>query len=264
MTAEVGGYDSTYVPALAAAEDRHFWFRARNAVIRAVVSNIEATLSPGYRVLEVGCGTGNTLRVLDAVCRRGTVLGMDAQREGLAYARPRVSCQVVQGDLRHAPFAPSVRFDMVGMFDVLEHIPDDVDALAAVRECVSPHGALVLTVPASPALWSAFDVAARHCRRYTARHLGASLAAAGFKVEYMTPFMAGLYPIAWLQRRGKRPRAGGRHSTDPILADLRIVPVVNGALAWLLAQEAPLVAARFRLPLGTSLLAIASPRRDGL
>src|SRR5512139_2903984 len=62
MSAPSGGYDAGYVPSLAAVEDRHFWFRARNVVIRAAVTKLEARLPSGYRVLEIGCGTGNTLR----------------------------------------------------------------------------------------------------------------------------------------------------------------------------------------------------------
>jgi hypothetical protein len=68
--------------------------------------------------------------------------------------------------------------------------------------------------------------------------------------------MARLYPIARFSRRrqsGRGPKAGG----DPVLEDLRIVPLVNDVLAWILAREAPLIAARRRLPQGTSLIVIA-------
>jgi SAM-dependent methyltransferase len=258
MIPEDGGYDASYAPILAAAEDRHFWFRARNTVIRAVSSKIETTLPSGYRVIEVGCGTGNTLRVLSAVCHRGSVVGMDSQREGLSFARRRVSSPLFQADIRRLPFGPSVRFDLIGMFDVLEHIPDDVGALNALRARLTAHGVLLLTVPAAPELWSSFDIAARHCRRYTADSLESTLTAAGFEVDYLSPFMASLYPIAWFKRRWQRTREPEAGRIDPVLDDLRIVPLVNGPLARLLALEAPLIAARRRLPFGTSLLAIAS------
>ena len=258
MTPRDGGYDARYAPILAAAEDRHFWFRARNAVIRAVASKIERTLPSGYRVIEVGCGTGNTLRMLSAVCHRGSVLGMDWQREGLSFARQRVSCPLVQADIRNLPFGPSIRFDLIGLFDVLEHIPDHVGALTALRARLTARGVLLLTVPAAPELWSSFDIAARHCRRYTAESVTAALTAAGFEVDYLSPFMASLYPLAWFRRRWRRTRELDAGRGDAVLEDLRIVPLVNSPLAWLLASEAPLIAARRRLPLGTSLLAIAS------
>ena len=252
-----GGYDERYVSALAAVEDRHFWFRARNAVIRSVASMIEPTLPEQYRILEVGCGTGNTLRVLSDVCRRGTVVGMDAQHRGLLVARERLSCPLLQADIRDFPFGHEVRFDVAAMFDVLEHIPDDVGALAAVRTCLRPGGWLLLTVPAGPELWSAFDVAARHCRRYTIDGLRQTLNAAGLQPDYLSPFMASLYPLALVKRR---PRADRRHAhggRDPVLDDLRVLPLLNDVLTWVLAREAPLIAARRQLRRGTSLIAIA-------
>ena len=253
-----GGFDASYFPHLVAAEDRHFWFRARNAVIRAVVAALEPQLPAGYRVLEVGCGSGNTLRVLEAVCRRGFVVGLDSEREGLATARQRVSCGVIAADLRALPFDPSIAFDVVAMFDVLEHIPDDGAALAATRSRMRPGATLLITVPAAPELWGPFDEAAHHCRRYTIGTLSAVLQSCGFDVRYLSPFMASLYPLAWLKRRLLRSRRLGTASTDAVLDDLRVVPVVNACLAWLLAAEAGPIAARRRLPFGTSLLAIAT------
>jgi SAM-dependent methyltransferase len=250
----MSGFDSRYTPHLLAAEDRHFWFRARNSVIGAVAQRLLPSLPADYRVLEVGCGNGNTLRVLDALCRRGSLIGIDSHREGLALAGRRVRCPLVQADIRMPPFADAVRFDLVCMFDVLEHIDDDVGALADIRTRMTEKGVLLLTVPAGPELWSAFDVAARHCRRYTPVSLTSALTAGGFRVEYLSPFMTVLYPLAWIKRRWPARAAGGR---DPVLDDLRIVPVVNGLLAWLLARDASLVAARRRLPFGTSLIAIA-------
>jgi SAM-dependent methyltransferase len=257
LTPDDGGYDERYVSALAAAEDRHFWFRARNAVIRAAASTIEPTLASHYRVLEVGCGTGNTLRVLAEVFRRGWVVGVDAQYGGLVVARDRLSCPLVQADIRHLPFHQPSRFDVAALFDVIEHIQDDVGALAALRPWLTAGGRVLLTVPAAPELWSAFDVAARHCRRYTVERLQQTLTAAGFQIDYISPFMASLYPVAFVRRRSNARRRQTLARRDPVLEDLRVVPLVNGVLAWILGREAPLIAARHQLRRGTSLIAIA-------
>jgi cyclopropane fatty-acyl-phospholipid synthase-like methyltransferase len=61
-------YDPHYFKPLSAIEDRHFWFRARNQVIAGLVGQLTARLPAGYRVLEVGCGTGNVLRALEEAC----------------------------------------------------------------------------------------------------------------------------------------------------------------------------------------------------
>ncbi|HMD36851.1 MAG TPA: methyltransferase domain-containing protein, partial [Vicinamibacterales bacterium] len=194
-----------------------------------------------------------TLRVMAAECRRGRVFGIDAQREGLEYARRRVGARVAQADAAHPPFGAATAFDLVGMFDVLEHIDDDVGALSAIRDLIVDRGFVVITVPASPKLWSAFDVASHHRRRYEAAGLGDAIRRAGFSVEYLSPFMSVLYPIAWIRRRAVA-------AADPFaaaLADLRVVPGVNGVLRLMASAEAFAIARRRRLAFGTSLIAIA-------
>jgi len=245
---------------LARAEDKHFWFRARNRVIGATVQRVVASLPEGYRILEVGCGTGNVLRVLEEVCARGTVTGMDLFAEGLEFARQRTRCALVVGDIHHPPF--DTPFDLVGMFDVLEHLPDDVEVLRAVRRLVAPGRVLLLTVPAHPELWSYFDEASCHCRRYRINELRTKLTSAGFEIEFMTEFMAGLYPLVWAGRRvaglKKRRNSDTAASNLELTArELRIVPGFNGLMLWLLSKEAGWIAARRRLPLGTSIMAVA-------
>jgi SAM-dependent methyltransferase len=254
-------YDPSYFPKLAAIEDRHFWFRARNRAIGALVAELARGLPPEYRVLEAGCGTGNALRVLEQVCPRGSVIGMDLFPEGLRFARRRVRCPLVAGDMARPPFR--TRFELIGLFDVLEHHPDDAAVLAHIRSLLAPGGKLVLTVPAHPSLWSYFDEESRHCRRYEERELRDKLAAAGFQVDYLTPYMAATFPLMWAGRRlasflDRRPRG------QLAARELRVTPGINGLLALLLAPETRWIARRKRLPMGSSLLAVATagPRQS--
>src|SRR5262245_10382506 len=85
------GYNPACFAALFEVEDRHFWFAARNRAIAGVVAHATRGLARGYRVLEVGCGTGCTLRMLQDQCTGGRVFGMDLFIEGLRYARRRTS-----------------------------------------------------------------------------------------------------------------------------------------------------------------------------
>jgi SAM-dependent methyltransferase len=258
-----GGYDARYIPTLRAVENRHFWFRARNAVLEGIVRRIEPTLRPDYQILEVGCGTGNTLRVLSRICTRGRVYGMDFQIEGLHIARHRTARPVLQGDIRRAPFGRRFLFDAVGMFDVLEHIDEDEAVLAAIRSQLVPDGLLLLTVPAGPELWSTFDVAAHHRRRYTAAELGRKLQRCGFSLEYLSPFMVVLYPLLWVRRRFSSRVSQAEDLFQASLAEFRIIPFANAALFLALRAEAPFIASRRVLPFGTSLLAVARRSSNG-
>ena len=258
--AKAASYDPGLYENLVEVEDRHFWFQARNRAITAVFESLRAGLRPGYRVLEVGCGTGNVLRDLQRSALGGSVVGMDMHLEGLRYAQRRVNpALLVRADAGHPPF--SVRFDVVGLFDVLEHLDDDVGVLRQLRELMSPGGALMLTVPAHGSLWSYFDVASRHRRRYELADLNEKLVAAGYSVEYITLYMAVLHPILWAGRRLTATR--GRRTEDAAAAwslaeaDLRVRPVSGAVLGFLLKQELAWLRRRRPLPMGASLLAVA-------
>lgn len=249
-----GGYDPSFFADLCAVEDRHFWFRGRNRMISRVLAQLASGLGRGYRVLEVGCGDGNVLRHLPDACPGGLLIGMDYFAEGLRIARGRASCALVQGDLATPPFAAG--FHIAGVFDVLEHLPDDVAAMRHLWRLLEPGGRLVVTVPAHPSLWSDFDVASGHCRRYRHDELQDKLEEAGFRVERLTYCMSSIYPLVRLSRaiarRPEKERVG-----DAVRRELRIVPLLNGILAFLLAREGEWVGRGRSLPVGTSLLTVA-------
>jgi hypothetical protein len=124
---------------------------------------------------------------------------------------------------------------------------------------LKPGGALILTVPAHMSLWSYFDVASCHHRRYTRARLGQILRESEFEIEYLTEFMMSLFPLVWLLRRIKggsgmmdRERAAQKAANE-----LTVVPILNGILKLILSVEAFAIKRRWRLPVGTSLLAVA-------
>jgi SAM-dependent methyltransferase len=191
---------------------------------------------------------------------------MDAYVEGLRYARGRTACPLVAGDARRLPFR--AKFDLVGAFDVIEHVEDDLSLLGALGSVLRPGGTLLITVPACETLWSYFDVAACHCRRYEPADLRRKLVAAGYRVNYLTHYMTAIFPLVWLLRktRGRRARRQGelmdaKGRKEHALPDLRVVPLLNALLEAIVTQERHLIRRRVTLPFGTSLLACAS--KDG-
>src|SRR5262249_49438315 len=134
-------------------------------------------------------------------------------------------------------------FDIIGMFDVLEHLEDDIDILSHLFRLLKPGGRLVLTVPAHMSLWSYFDETACHFRRYKRRGLCAKLAEVGFEPEFVTEFMMTLFPLVWLGRRlnrlSRNPVSSRNRISDQQLFDreLRVVPVVNSLLRWFIGVE---------------------------
>jgi SAM-dependent methyltransferase len=261
LKSSTGGYDPFFFDRLAAIEDRHFWFCARDRVIFELANRIASRMEPGHLVLEVGCGTGNVLRALVKAFPHGKVVGLDLWFHGLCHAQKRFGGLLVQGDARSFPFRK--QFDLIGAFDVIEHIPEDVETLIALRRLLTPNGELMLTVPAHQYLWSYFDEAAFHCRRYSAEELRVKLNEAGFTVEFLSQYMFTIWPLVWAFRKLSgifKPRQpnGARALSEK---EFRIVPVVNGLLKFLLGLEARWLAAGRTLPLGTSLIAVARPAK---
>lgn len=252
-----GGYDPAFFQQLARVEDRHFWFQARNHLIFKISRKLVSALAPGYRVLEVGCGSGNVLRTLRQACPDGTVVGLELWFDGLRLAQGRSAGPLVQGDVRHCPFGKP--FHLIGMFDVLEHVPEDLETLRALREALTPGGRLMLTVPAHQYLWSYFDQAAHHCRRYSSQEIRDRLVQAGFQVEFLSQFMTCIFPLVWLVRKlsSWHQRPDSDDAKTLTVREFRVVPVMNGLLTALLKLETLWLSGGHRLPIGTSLIVVA-------
>jgi SAM-dependent methyltransferase len=250
-----GGYDPFFFDRLARIEDRHFWFRARNELIQGLAARISSSLKPCDMVLEIGCGTGNVLRVLEKAFPKCRLVGLELWLDGLRHARSRSGACLVQADIRNSPFGK--QFDLVGMFDVLEHIAEDRETLTLVHHALRPGGKLLLTVPAHQWLWSYFDEAAHHCRRYSADGIRRKLEEAGFEVEVLTQFMACLLPLVWAYRKLAALRKNASSAQQKASDEFRLVPAVNGILAGLLRLEAKWICRGHVLPIGTSLVVVA-------
>jgi SAM-dependent methyltransferase len=185
---------------------------------------------------------------------------MDLYRDGLRLARSRGSAPLVVGDALAPPFAPV--FDLVCLFDVIEHLDDEAGVLEAARELLKPGGRLLVTVPAHRRLWSYADEYADHRRRYSRQELVSRLQEAGFGPPSTGYFMAPLLPAMWLGRRLAARRARGAGAAEPTVAELarreyRPPRLLNTLAELALAPEAMLARRGLALPLGTSLLAVA-------
>jgi SAM-dependent methyltransferase len=164
--------------------------------------------------------------------------------------------ELIQGDALHLPYA--AEFDVVGAFDVIEHIEDDERVLQQMASAVAPGGGVIITVPQHPFLWSPFDDYSHHCRRYTRRELVRHLLVAGLNVMRVTSFVSLLLP-AMLLSRVKLSR--GQHgSTDPA-EEFRISPLANKVAAAVMHAERVLIRGGMSLPVGGSLLAVATRPR---
>lgn len=242
------GYEPALYAALALLEAGNFWFRSRNALLIWALGHY---FGQARSLLEIGCGTGFVLSGIGAALPALRLCGSEIYASALPFAAGRApGAELMQADARQIPFAEE--FDVVGAFDVIEHIADDAGVLRQLYRAAAPGAGLLLTVPQHPFLWGEYDVRAHHVRRYTARELRLKVRAAGFEVLRTTSFVSLLLPLlAVSRRRAARPSA----RYDP-LDDLRLGPRTNALLEKTLTAERALIRAGVSFPAGGSLLVI--------
>ncbi len=230
-----------------AVDESHWWYRGRRRVIRAEIDRLG--LPPGARVLDAGCGSGRTMQELAGY---GRVSGIELSPDAAEVARARGLGEVHIGSLEHLPWEDE-SFDLITCLDVIEHIDDDIGALAELRRVCVPGGWLLVTVPAYQALWSAHDEANHHRRRYSRPMLRGAVLAAGWRIERMTSFNSLLLGPAAIVRVARRRQP----ADDGYAGDLSVGPAwLNGALEQPLALEAAWLSRGGTLPAGLSLLAV--------
>ena len=245
------GFDPALHAELASLEARNFWFRARNKLI---VHALKTRMPTMGAFLEIGCGTGYVLSDIINAFPTLDAMGSELFTEGLGYAANRLpSVSLMQMDARRIPFRDCL--DVVGAFDVLEHIAEDEHVLREIHGALKPQGMLLLTVPQHPWLWSRQDEYAHHVRRYHRRDLKAKLENAGYAITWETSFVTLLLPLLMVSRMSPWKRV----DDDPFV-EFRIPRWLDASLYGVLRAEASLINAGIRLPVGGSLMIAATKR----
>lgn len=234
---------------MAEVDQVHWWYCARRLVLATIIERL--VQPPKHaRLLEVGCGTGHNIEMLQ---RFGTVDAIEIDAAARSVAERRLGRPISAAPLPELEGVGRASYDLVAALDVVEHIEDDAATIAALAECLRPGGKLLLTVPAHQWMWSAHDELNHHKRRYSKRSLRQLIAGSPLRLEHIGYFNSFLFPLAVAARAASK--LTGRGGDDD-----RLPPrIVNTLFDHVFAAERHLVG---RLPLtpGLSLFAVASAR----
>jgi SAM-dependent methyltransferase len=247
------GFDPKLFDILAKVEESSFWFVNR---ARLIVVLLQKYLPDAGRVLEIGCGTGSVLLALRTAFPQLTLAGSELLPRGLQFARQRLGSNVVllQMDARLIPAIEE--FDVIGAFDVLEHITEDEQVIAQIFAALKPGGGTIIAVPQHPWLWSPADESACHQRRYVRGELEAKLQRAGFRILHSTSFNSLLLPLMIASRITMTLKARSGAGLDP-LSELQAPDWLNRTLSRVVRLEVALTSAGIRWPIGGSRFVVA-------
>ncbi len=249
LAAQNDGFNPELFERLAAVEAGHFWFVGRNAILRDCMRRYFADAK---NILEIGCGTGFVLSSTRSIYPDARLSGSDIFTEGLAFAKARVPDAILfQMDALHIPYREE--FDLIGAFDVLEHIEDDQLALAQIYQACRKGGGVILTVPQHRWLWSSTDDYAHHKRRYTRAEFMDKVQGCGFRVDYVGSFVSLLLPVMLASRLLQK----SAQAEDQMDVGFKIGKLANRLLGVVMNVERWLIARGFSFPLGGSLLLVA-------
>jgi SAM-dependent methyltransferase len=227
------------------SDPSHFWFRWRLAALRRALADVGAATGASLTALDVGCGSGVLASQLEGVAG-WTVDGTDLNARALERCAPRRG-RTLYYDVTEERAELLERYDVVLLFDVLEHLPDPGRLLRSTLRHLRPGGLVLVNVPALPALASAYDTAAGHLRRYTTATLAAELAGLGVDQRLLSYWGLSLIPLLALRRlvvAGGGPSTIKRGFKPPH-------PAINAALVGLMHLETGLLRAP---PAGTSVI----------
>lgn len=261
-------YDSRGFDLLWRMQRDHFWYRGRHRfLLAAMKKQLARTMprGPALSGIDLGGGCGGWVRYL---CDRfpgafSELTLADSSPRALELAAEVLPADVAreQVDLLALPWRD--RWDVAFLLDVLEHIPQDEDALREIGRSLKPGGLLFVTTPALNCFWSWNDDAAQHQRRYSRADFAHLAESAGLQLVDARYFMFLLSPLQWAARR-KRPPLDrmSRDEINRLIARTHRVPTwpVNELCAAIFAAEAPL-GLNFRFPWGTSILGVFQKER---
>jgi SAM-dependent methyltransferase len=229
-------------------QNRHWWFRGRRKILETLIKKC-ANLPENSHILEIGCGTGANLEMLS---RFGSVKALELDEYAREHIPPVAGVEIFEGYLPDG--LSSVRgetFDLICLFDVLEHIEQDVESLAAVKDFLKPGGKLLLTVPAYQWMFSVHDAVMGHYRRYSRHQMSLRCIRAGYEIVRSGYMNMCIFPLMLAVRIMDKIRGASKAFGTAIPPS-----GINAVLYSLFAAES-LWIPYMRTPWGSSVLVLA-------
>jgi SAM-dependent methyltransferase len=239
------------IESMAKGQSTHWWWRARSQIISSLVHHLFKRKN--LSILEIGSGTGACIAILK---QYGTVTVIEPDPLCRQFLSKKFNINAIHGSLPDDLPLALERYDLICLFDVLEHIDDDKSALEALKNLLAPNGRIIITVPAYQWLWSTLDTLSHHKRRYNAKQVYDIIDRAGLNVARLSYFNCILLPVAITMR--KYDKLFRRVNTSGY-------EVPNAFINWvfkLVFSLEKFILPKFNLPCGLSIFAVLKEKKS--
>jgi SAM-dependent methyltransferase len=230
-------------------EREHWYYAGKRQLVREWLEHV-APLRASATLLDCGAGTGLFAQEIETRCR---VLVLDDHEEALRLLRARFKPEQILSLAGDQVPLPDGSLEYVTALDVLEHVPDDAAVVRGFARLLKPGGLAVVTVPASMSLWSDWDVALHHFRRYDRAQLRALFQPDVWEIVHVNYTNVLVFPAAWLVRklRGLTPgRQNGSRRVEDKLPPRWLNALLRAAFVRMARSRVP-------FPFGVSLVLVA-------
>lgn len=241
---------------IAALEQEHWYYSGKRRFVRDWIRRVRPPRRDDV-LLDCGAGTGLFAKEMEADCR---VMVLDDHEEALRILRTRFKADQILSLAGDRVPLPDGSLEYVTALDVLEHVPDDAAVVRGFHRLLKPGGLAVVTVPASMALWSDWDVALHHFRRYHRAQLRALFPTQDWDVVYANYTNVLVYPAVWSVRKW-RALTAKKNENNGAAKQRTEDKIPPGPINTLLrATFAGMAHWRVPFPFGVSLVLVAKKR----
>ncbi len=231
------------------SSEEHFWFQWRLTALLQQLKELNVSLTTPYKALEVGAGVGVLRTQLESATNWNvdiTDLDLQALQQAKAGRGRKLYYDIFdqREEFREA-------YDLLVLFDVLEHIADTQPFLTALLHHLKPQGWLLINVPALQPLYSHYDEIVGHFRRYNRQTLADEFRQHRFEIADMRYWGLSLVPVVALRKLALGLLSGRSTGQKVQVGFSPPHPLVNQSFLALMRLENALPIA---YPAGTSLL----------
>ncbi len=236
----------------------YFWHKARKNFIDYLLSKyLKNKNQKGeiVEILEIGCGTGYQQ---DAILKHGNYTGIEKNNQAI---KENKNGTIINSSLED--FKTEKKYGAICLFDVLEHIEKDFEALQKINNLLNKDAYLFLSVPSKKILFGEHDLAMEHYRRYEKKEIKKLLEKSNFRIKKIIYWNSFLFPLIALLRILKKIYQRNKNKELKHKSEIKKLPkIINQMLFLILNLENKFIKMGIKIPFGLSLYVVAQKKYE--